>query len=130
MTAMTNILGLGTDILEIERFKGVLTQHGQKFLDKLFSINEQEYCNRYQDPTSRYTVRFCAKEAVVKSLGVGFGKEIAFLDIEILNDPSGKPTVKLSAKASTHFGHPSFHISLSHSKNYATATVIALEGKG
>ncbi len=57
-----------------------------------------------------------------------FGKEIAFLDIEILNDPSGKPTVNLSTKASNHFGNPTFHISLSHSKNYATATVIALKG--
>ena len=127
MTAMTNIVGLGTDILEIERFKDVLNEHGQKFLDKLFSKNEQEYCLRYKDPTSRYTVRFCAKEAVVKSLGTGFGKEIAFLDIEILNDPSGKPTVHLSQKASKHFGNPTFQISLSHSKHYATATVIALK---
>lgn len=132
MTAMTNmptctIQGLGTDILEIERFQKVLEEHGQKFLDKLFTKNEQEYCQRYSDPLSRYTVRFCAKEAIVKALGVGFGKEIAFLDIEILNDPLGKPTVKLSTKASLHFGNPIFHISLSHSKNYATATVIALK---
>jgi holo-[acyl-carrier protein] synthase len=129
MKDMTNIIGLGTDILEIERFKAVLDQHGQKFLDKLFSIKEQEYCFRHSDPTSRFTVRFCAKEAVVKSLGTGFGKDIAFHDIEILNDPSGKPAVSLSSKCSNHFGNPLFHISLSHSKHYATATVIALEGK-
>ncbi len=128
-TAMTNISGIGTDILEIERFKNVLKEHGQKFLDKLFTKNEQEYCLRYSDPSSRYTVRFCAKEAIVKALGVGFGKDIAFLDIEILNDPLGKPTVKLSPKASAHFGNPTFHISLSHCKHYATATVIALKGQ-
>ena len=126
-TTMTNVIGIGTDILEIERFKNVIDEHGQKFLDKLFSKNEQNYCLRYKDKTSHYTVRFCAKEAVVKALGVGFGKEIAFLDIEILNDSLGKPTVKLSPKSSQHFGNPLFHISLSHCKNYATATVIALK---
>ena len=127
MTTMSDILGIGTDILEIERFKQVLDEHGQKFLDKLFSQKEQEYCKKFADPTARYTVRFCAKEAVVKSLGRGFGKEIAFHDIEILNDASGKPTVLLSPKASNHFGNPTFHITLSHSKHYATATVIALK---
>ena len=127
MKDMTNIFGLGTDILEIERFKDVLDEHGQKFLDKIFSKREQEYCLRCKDPTSRFTVRFCAKEAVVKSLGTGFGKEISFQDIEILNDPSGKPTVTLSSKCSNYFGKPTFHISLSHSKHYATATVIALK---
>jgi holo-[acyl-carrier protein] synthase len=124
---MNNILGIGTDILEIERFKNVLDEHGQKFLDKVFSKREQEYCNLYTDPTSRFAVRFSAKEAVVKALGVGFGKEVSFLDIEIINEPSGKPSVILSPKCLNLFQNPTFHISLSHSKFYATATAIALK---
>ena len=124
---MNNIFGIGTDILEIERFKEALSEHGQKFLDKLFSKQEQEYCQKFHDPIPRYTVRFCAKEAVVKSLGVGFGKDLAFHDIEIINDLSGKPTVLLSPKSMAFFGNPTFHISLSHCKEYATATVISLK---
>ncbi|MBM3193962.1 MAG: holo-[acyl-carrier-protein] synthase [Chlamydiae bacterium] len=123
---MNNILGVGTDIIEIERFKDVMKDRGQKFLDKVFSKQEQEYCLRYSDPTSRFAVRFSAKEAVVKALGVGFGKEVSFLDIEILNDPSGKPLVILSPKCQALFQNPVFHISLSHSKFYATATAIAV----
>ncbi len=124
---MNSIFGVGTDILEIERFKEVLSKHGQKFLSKVFTKREQEYCHRYNDPTSRFAVRFSAKEAVVKALGVGFGKEISFLDIEIINDSLGKPTVILSSKCLELFQNPTLHISLSHSKFYATATAIALK---
>ena len=126
---MNEVIGLGTDILEISRFKEALERHGKKFLDKLFSPREQEYCQRYQDPTSRLAVRFAAKEAVVKALGRGFGEHLTFLDIEIINEPSGKPTVELSPATSSHFGHPQFHLSLSHSRDYATATVIAFSPK-
>ena len=125
-STMNNILGLGTDILEISRFKETLDKHGQKFLDKVFSPKEQEYCRRYQDPTSRFAVRFAAKEAVAKALGTGFGKHLSFQDIEILNDPSGKPSVLLSPAAAAHFDNPTFHLSLSHSHHYATATALAL----
>lgn len=123
----SNLLGLGTDIMEIARFKEVIDKHGQKFLDKFFSKREQEYCNRYQNPISRFAVRFSAKEAVAKALGEGFGKHISFLDIEILNNPSGKPEVHLSPTCSAHFGNPTFQISLSHSLHYATATAIAIK---
>ena len=123
----TNIYGIGTDIIEIERFKEAFNQHGQKFLDKLFSAKEQNYCKRYADPIGRFAVRFSAKEAVAKALGVGFGQNLSFLDIEILNEPSGKPSVYLSKTASTHFENPTFHLSLSHCHKYATATVIALK---
>lgn len=122
---MSEICGIGTDILEIERFKEALQKHGQAFLDKLFTKQEQEYCKRFSDPIGRYTARFSAKEAVAKALGTGFGKELAFHDIEILNESSGKPTVKLSSNALTRFGHPTIHLSISHSTHYATATAIA-----
>ncbi len=124
---MSEILGIGTDILEIERFKEALSEHGQKFLDKLFTKEEQAYCQRFHDPIPRYTVRFCAKEAIVKSLGCGFGKDIAFHDIQITNDPLGKPIALLSPKCAAHFGNPSFQITLSHCKEYATATALALK---
>lgn len=121
----TALSGVGTDILEISRFRASFDRYGEKFLQRIFSQREIDHCQKYKDPTPRYAVRFCAKEAVVKALGVGFGKELSFHDIEILNDPHGKPYVTLSVKASAHFNNPTLLLSLSHCRNYATAVVIA-----
>ena len=126
MTNKLGILGIGTDIIEIERFKKAMDKYGQKFLDRLFLSNEQKHCLKYSDPTPRYAARFSAKEAVVKALGEGFGKHITFHDIEIQNHPSGKPFVTLSETCSNHFGNPVFHLSISHCHLYATATALAL----
>lgn len=123
------ILGIGTDIIEIKRFKEAMDKYGQKFLDRLFTQNEQDHCHKYSDPTMRFAARFSAKEAVVKSLGVGFGKHIAFLDIEIQSHPSGQPFISLSTQCQSHFEGLTFHLSMSHCHNYATATVIALKKK-
>ena len=126
-TKNLEIFGLGTDIIEIDRFKEAMEKYGQRFLDRLFSKKEQEHCQKYSDPERRFAARFSAKEAVVKALGEGFGKNLTFHDIEILNHPSGKPFATLSETSSTHFGNPVLHLSISHSKAYATATVIALK---
>lgn len=118
-------VGIGTDILAIDRFRESMKKYGQRFLDRLFTKKEQKHCLKYQDPAGRLAARFCAKEAVVKALGDGFGKHIGFLDIEIVNLPTGKPTVQLTEKVADHYGHPFFHLSLSHCHEYAVATVIA-----
>lgn len=121
------ITGIGTDIIEIYRFKNAIEKYGQKFLDRLFSKEEQDHCKQYSDPERRYAARFAAKEAVVKALGEGFGKNVGFLDIKILNQPSGKPKVYLSDRTAGHFSNPTIFLSISHSKNYATAMVVAME---
>ena len=121
------ILGVGCDIIEIDRFKQAIEKHKQRFLDRLFSKREQEHCLKYNDFERRFAVRFAAKEAVAKALGEGFGKNISFLDIEILNQESGKPFVILSEKCRDHFDNPTFHLSLSHCHSYATATAIAVK---
>ena len=126
MIKKTNILGIGTDIIAISRFAKSLSKHGDKFLDKIFTKKEQQYCKKYADSTPRFAARFSAKEAVSKALGTGFNELLSFLDIEITNDEKGKPHVILSDKVKNHFGSPSFEISLSHGKESATATVIAL----
>lgn len=119
------IFGIGTDILEIGRFRDAMHKYGQNFLDKLFSQQEQDHCHAYAEPERRFAARFAAKEAVVKALGEGFGKHIKFLDIEILNSESGKPEVHLSKKCNDHFGSPTLFLTISHSRDYATATVLA-----
>lgn len=118
------IKGLGTDIIEIDRIEKVVSQYGQKFLDRLFTSHEQEYCKKYRNPIQHYAGRFAAKEAISKALGSGISKELAWTDIEIINDEQGKPQVYLSPEVRSHFSDPTIHLSISHSKKYATAVAI------
>lgn len=113
--------GLGSDIIEISRIKKAYDKYGVKFLDKIFTKKEQEYCLNFKFPEERLAARFAAKEAVAKALGTGFGSKLSFLDIEILNLPNGKPEVILSSKL--NFIYETIHISLSHCKEYALAVV-------
>lgn len=118
------IKGLGTDIIEIDRIRDSVARHGAHFIDKIFTQAEQDYCTRYNDPLPNYAGRFAAKEAVVKALGTGFGKDIACLDVEIINDRHGKPSVCLSSRCSAELGDPKILVSISHCRLYATATAI------
>lgn len=124
---MTDILGLGTDILEIDRIRTSIEEHGEKFLNRLFTEEERRYCDRHQDPIPHYAARFSAKEAIVKALGTGFGKEISWQDIEIVKDPKGKPCVHFSPKLQLHLSSPAVLISISHEKHYVTATALWLK---
>ena len=118
------IKGLGTDILKVSRFKRVLDKHPQRFLKRLFTQEEQDYANRFKDRIIHLAGRFCAKEAVSKALGTGFGEKLSFADIRIENDPQGRPVVFLSNRANKMFQDPQIEISISHCKDYATATAI------
>lgn len=116
--------GIGNDIIEVERVNKAVQRYGQKFLDRLFSKAEQNYCLKHRDAERHFAGRFAAKEAIAKALGTGFGHHLHWLDIEIANDPSGKPIVLLSEAARMHFRNPKIHISISHCKAYATAVAL------
>lgn len=118
------LIGIGNDIIEIDRVRRSIDRYGDKFLNRLFSKREQEYCLRFKDSASRFAVRFAAKEAVVKALGTGFSGDIDWLDIEIMHTEVGKPYVHLSPKLNERFENPYFLISLSHSRDYASAVAI------
>ena len=104
MTQMTKnessplILGIGNDIIEIERIRASIDNHGYRLISRLFTTDEQDYCLKHKDPIPHFAGRFSAKEAVVKALGTGFGEHASWLDISIVNDPSGKPNVYFSSK--------------------------------
>ncbi len=118
------IQGLGTDIIEIARIQESIEKHKEHFCDRLFTKKEQAYCNKHHDSAPRYAGRFAAKEALAKALGLGFGEEISFLDLEILPDQYGKPEVHLSEALQKRFNTPILILSISHCKSYATATAI------
>ncbi len=120
----SSIRGLGNDIIEIDRMRQSIERHGQHFLNRLFTQQEQDYCYKFKDPVPHFAGRFAAKEAIVKALGTGIGAKISWHDIEIVNDPDGKPEVTLSPSAREHFQDPQILVSISHSSSYATAVAI------
>lgn len=116
--------GIGTDIIEINRVGGIIEKYRDRFLDRIFTKREQEYCLRHSKYPQHFAGRFAAKEAIAKALGHGIGSEIGWLDIEILNDPQGKPAVMLSPDLRSRLGEPKILLSISHSKEYATAVAL------
>ncbi len=122
----SSIIGLGTDIIEINRIQKAFQKHGQRFLNRIYLPKEQLYCLEAANPIPRLAARFAAKEAVVKSLGSGFGF-CSWLDIEIVKNHYGQPTVLFSKKLRNLYGPISSLLSISHSLYYATATVICFK---
>ncbi len=123
------IIGLGTDITEIERIGDMITRHGDHFLERIFTPAEIDYCAAHKSDTERYAARWAAKEAVMKALGTGFIKGINWQDIEICILKSGKPTVELSGSTKDYalsIGISTIFVTMSHCKTYATATAIAV----
>jgi holo-[acyl-carrier protein] synthase len=114
------IKGIGIDIIELSRIEALLTRQ-MKLIDRILTPMEKD---RFETLSSRRQVeflagRFAVKEAFSKAMGTGIGKELSFLDIEIANDPFGKPFI---VKPEIHA-----HISISHSRDYAVAQVIIEE---
>jgi holo-[acyl-carrier protein] synthase len=123
-TNSNSILGIGTDIIEIERIKEAIERHGERFLDRIFTKKEQEYCRRYKNATPHFAGRFAAKEAIVKAFGTGLHEDMGWKEIEIINDSQGKPEVQLSARLKSSLSVAHIFLSISHCEAYATATAI------
>ena len=118
------ILGLGNDIVEIERIKLIMARYPGRFLNRIFTPKEQAYCSKRKEPALHFAGRFAAKEAVVKALGTGFSQGLRWQDFEILPNALGKPDVFLSPAAADLLGRPSLLVSISHSDHYATAVAL------
>lgn len=120
---MTPIAGVGVDAVEVERFGSALTRR-PKLADRLFTESEQK--DAAGDP-ERLAVRFCAKEAAMKALGGGIGS-MAWHDVEVVREPTGAPSLRLSATAATLAGRKGvarWHVSLTHTRSLAVAMVVA-----
>ena len=122
------IFGTGLDIIEISRIKSSLEKYSPRFENKLFTNKEIDYCQSQADPGKHFAARFAVKEAVSKSLGTGITREVGFKDIEVVNQVSGKPIVRMTGPGKQLFEKlnlKSIHISISHDRNYAIAQAIA-----
>lgn len=119
------ITGLGTDITETARIEKAIKSIG--FKEKIFSEQEIRYCEKKANPFESFAARFAAKEAFFKALGTGWRGGIAFNEVEVVNDELGKPFIRLlgeTAKILTEKKIATIHVSLSHVKEMAIATVI------
>ncbi len=124
-----NLFGIGIDVVEVDRIEAFLGEQGDRFRARLFTIKEQEYCEGHKHPSLHYAARFAAKEAIAKAFGTGIGKELGWLDMEILRKPSGEPEVFLSGRGqqfAERMGIGLIKVSLTHAKQYAAANAVAI----
>jgi holo-[acyl-carrier protein] synthase len=123
------ILGIGTDIVDIERFAATCRRR-PRILDRLFTPEERKACENKKNPCPSLAARFAAKEACMKALGTGWGKGVGFGDIVVEGGTDEPPRLTLHGGARRHFeaaGGTAAHLSLSHDKGLAMAFVV-LEG--
>ena len=122
------IHGTGVDIIEISRIKNSIDRHAGRFEEKIFTPQEIEYCRSQADPSKHFAGRFAAKEAILKSLGTGMSQGISWQDLEISNQDTGAPVLKITGGGKAVFDSlnlKNIHISISHDKLYAVAQAIA-----
>ncbi len=123
------IVGIGTDIVECLRIGRMIEQHGELFLDRVYTEREVRYCQARKRAVEHFAGRWAAKEAILKCLGSGWRKGLCWTDMEIRNDPNGKPVVLLcgAAKESAQLLRiGDILLTITHCRAYATATAIAV----
>lgn len=121
------IIGTGIDIIEIVRIKAAIERGNQRFVQRVFTPAEQNYCNAHHLKEIHYAGRFAAKEAALKALGTGWAGRMRWVDVEILSQKSGPPILKLTGAAQERchaLGAIFQHVTISHSQEYAVAMVI------
>jgi len=124
------IVGLGTDIIRVERMRAAIERRGERILNRLFTPAERAYCESRPHPMEHFAARFAAKEAAMKALGTGWRTGVGWSQIEVVREPSGRPLLRLTGRAAeraAELAAVAFSVSLTHDEAYAMA-VVALEG--
>jgi holo-[acyl-carrier protein] synthase len=125
---MARIIGIGTDIIECLRIAQMIERHGELFINRVFTPHEIQYCQSRKLATQHFAGRWAAKEAILKALGTGWRKGISWRDVEIRNEPGGRPVVALRGGARDvieQLGITEMLISISHCRSHATAYALA-----
>ena len=120
------MIGVGVDAVDVERFRAVLSRT-PSVIGRVFTPGERAYAEQAADPIPHFAVRYAAKEAAMKALGVGLGS-FGFHDVEVVRAPWGTPTLEITGRAAERAaeqGVTRWHLSLTHTKLSAVAVVIA-----
>ena len=119
------IIGIGTDIAEVDRIERALETYGEQFERKVFTPEEIAYCRSSpRRAAERFAARFAAKEAFAKALGTGIARGVYWRDIGVSRRPGERPQIVLRGHAATLSAGMLIHLSITHSGNTALATVI------
>jgi len=119
------VVGIGIDIIEIERIKKSIEKFGDQFLNKIFIESEIKYCSEKKNQYQHFAARFAAKEAIIKTLSSVRTEPANWKDMEIYNEPGGLPKVKLHNDLAVYVENGrELKITMSHSENYVTCFAI------
>jgi holo-[acyl-carrier protein] synthase len=121
------IVGTGIDIAEVPRIAESIQRFGDRFLRRVFTEGEIQYCQAKANRVERYAARFAAKEAAMKALGTGWSHGVRWRDIEVVRQPGGRPTIRFHGKAqefASRMNARNVALSLSHTPEQAIASVI------
>jgi holo-[acyl-carrier protein] synthase len=121
------VLGVGTDLIEIDRMRASVERFGERFLQRVFTSGEIAYCMRKKDAAESLAARFAAKEAGAKALGTGISRGISWKEIEVRREPGERPELHWSGRAAERareMGAVRVSLSITHSRNLAMAVVV------
>lgn len=121
------IVGTGVDITEVPRIAAALERFGDRFLHRVFTDAEIQYCEMKHNNVERFAARFAAKEAALKAIGTGLRMGISWKDVEVTRLPGGRPTMTfhgIAAEFAARLGMKRAHLSLSHTAEHAVAYVV------
>jgi holo-[acyl-carrier protein] synthase len=125
------IIGSGIDLTEIARIQQSIDRYGKRFLNRVYTAAEQAYCLRKRNAAESFAARFAAKEAGAKALGTGISYGVGWLEIEVVREPSGRPTIRFTGRAAefaSRLGVAHAALSLTHTASLAMASVVLEDG--
>ena len=126
------IIGSGIDMIEIQRIQRTIDRYGERFLNKVYTAAEQEYCLRKKHSAESFAARFAAKEAGAKALGTGISYGVNWLEIEVVREPGNRPTLQFHGRArqiADQLGCTRTALSLTHTVELAAASVVLEDGR-
>jgi holo-[acyl-carrier protein] synthase len=121
------IVGMGIDIAEVKRIGVVIESQKERFLRRVFTLDEVAYCEQFKNRYERYAGRFAVKEAAMKALGTGWSRGVRWVDLEVVRERSGRPTLALKGEAkkiADTLGVKNIAVSITHTAEQAIAQVI------
>ena len=124
------IIGIGVDLVKVERIERMVKKWNQRFLDRIFTPGEQKYSLSFRVPHPHFAARFAIKEAVLKAIGTGWRGGVKWTEIEVVNEPSGKPRVMVHGKVKSLVeasGATDIQASISHDSEYSVGQVVLLK---
>ena len=124
---LSMIVGSGIDLVEISRIQQSVQRFGQRFLNRVYTPAEQAYCLRKRNSAESLAARFAAKEAGAKALGTGISHGVSWLEIEVVREPTGRPTIRFHGRAAEiakAMGVSHVALSITHTTTLSMASVV------